>query len=452
MTSNPVSTNLPKSFAQWCEERNFLPVTTQHTIDILLKEAGTDNYQEADVKLSNITYLHISDNQIIDLAPLGNLTNLTVLLLLSNQISDVSPLARLTNLTRLELSDNQIIDLAPLGNLTNLTYLGLADNQISDVKPLTYLTNLTELILFNNQISDIESLSDLTNCTNLTTLQLGFNQISDVKPLAHLNSLTTLRLCFNQISDVKPLAHLTNLKELYLMDNQISEIKSLTCLTNLTDLNLYGNQISAIESLASLTNLTYLGFAENQIRSIESLAHLTNLTDVNYVSWVLTTVIILRPGNFEWEGYINYIGLNHIQEIRSIDPWLNPSVDGSEQIYIYGELPSIEEIDRSLDRLPIPIKGEQYYQLVVDAQSVEIPQDCSRFRLLGYDLYDEWGISSLLRCGRWTGILAPIAQRSNKYGLLTLEDALTAQSFLPEAWNGDHHAFVTIYALFEVVR
>jgi len=75
---------------------------------------------------------------------------------------------------------------------------------------------------------------------------------------------------------------------------------------------------------------------------------------------------------------------------------------------------------------------------------------CLSTRVMGYDLSDETWTSSLLNCGRWEGTLAPIAQRVNQYGLLSLEDAKTAQSLLPEAWHDDPHAMVTIWALFEV--
>ena len=63
---------------------------------------------------------------------------------------------------------------------------------------------------------------------------------------------------------------------------------------------------------------------------------------------------------------------------------------------------------------------------------------------------DETWTSSLLNCGRWQGILEPIARRTKENGLLKLEDAKLAQSLLPKAWGGDPHGFVTVWALFEV--
>jgi hypothetical protein len=172
-------------------------------------------------------------------------------------------------------------------------------------------------------------------------------------------------------------------------------------------------------------------------------------TQSNETCWWLSTRVIRRAGSPEWEGYINFIGLPHLREIRTIDSWCNPHTEGSGD----WKLESTEQVWEFIedDLLPSPIPGKQYYLLFTDALSLEIPQLLHpRLKLLGYDLSDETWTSSLLNCGRWEGKLAMIAQRVNQYGLLNLEDALTAQSSLPEAWHDNPHAQVTIWALFEV--
>ena len=163
--------------------------------------------------------------------------------------------------------------------------------------------------------------------------------------------------------------------------------------------------------------------------------------------WWLSTRFIRRTGEPEWADYINFVGLPHLGEVRSIDSWCNPHVEGSGDY----ELQSLEQVEEVIDWLPRPIPGQQYYLLFTDALKEAIPQHHPRLKLLGYDLSDETWTSSLLNCGRWEGILAPIAQRVNQYGLLNLEDAKIAQSLLPDAWCNDHHAFVTIWALFEMM-
>ncbi len=112
--------NNGKNFENWCKEKSTLPEETQITIEILLKEAGTQDCRKANLKLDKLTYL-----------------SLTQLLLGQNQISDIKPLSNLTNLTRLTFQHNKITDIKPLSNLTNLTWLQLDTNRITDIKPLS---------------------------------------------------------------------------------------------------------------------------------------------------------------------------------------------------------------------------------------------------------------------------------------------------------------------------
>ena len=168
-----------KSFAEWCQQKDTVPAATKQTIDILLKEAGTEDCKLADRQLKTLTDLDIS----------------------GNEISDVKPLAGLTNLTQLNLDRNKIVDVKSLSGLTNLTQLGLALNQINDVKPLAGLTKLDLLYLYNNQIGYVKPLAGLTN---LTYLSIGENKIVDVKPLAGLTNLTDLRLDNNPLAEPLP--------------------------------------------------------------------------------------------------------------------------------------------------------------------------------------------------------------------------------------------------------
>ncbi len=115
----------PKSFAQWCQQKKSVSANTRHTIDVLLKEAGTKDCRKADAKLKTLTTLNLDHNKIIDVKPLSGLTKLTALSLNSNEIVDVKPLSGLTKLTELTLNSNEIVDVKPLAGLTNLTWLAL---------------------------------------------------------------------------------------------------------------------------------------------------------------------------------------------------------------------------------------------------------------------------------------------------------------------------------------
>jgi internalin A len=118
----------PRTFADWCLNKNNLSVETLHTINALLQVAKTTDCNQASKLLSPLTTLTLFGNQISDLRPLSSLTNLAGLSLTKNQISDLRPLSSLTNLSYLYLDNNQIADLRPLSTLTNLSYLYLSNN------------------------------------------------------------------------------------------------------------------------------------------------------------------------------------------------------------------------------------------------------------------------------------------------------------------------------------
>jgi internalin A len=216
----------PKTFADWCLNKNNLSVETLHTINALLQEAKTQDCHQAEKLLSTNTKLSLENRQITDLRPLSTLTNLRELSLENipegrsplskNKISDLTPLSTLTKLTKLTLRNNQIVDITPLSTLTTLTYLSLDNNQIVDIKPLSTLTTLTYLSLYKNQIADLRPLSTLTK---LTILSLDNNEIADLRPLSTLPNLTELYLNNNQIADLRPLSSLTKLTGVYLRNN-----------------------------------------------------------------------------------------------------------------------------------------------------------------------------------------------------------------------------------------
>ena len=62
-----------KTFAQWRREKDSLSHESKHTIEVLLKEAGTTECDAANQKLSSLTALFLWGNQISDIKPLENL-------------------------------------------------------------------------------------------------------------------------------------------------------------------------------------------------------------------------------------------------------------------------------------------------------------------------------------------------------------------------------------------
>ena len=177
--------NKPRSFSRfsdWCRHIDSLSEEARHTLEVLLKKAGTDDAEAAERILSSITELDVSKNKITDISILGLLTNLTTLNLFDNGISDISSLASLTNLTELNLSVNEITDISSLGSLANLITLDLCLNGITDISSLGSLANLTTLNLCGNKITDLSALRELTTLT----VDINSHQIAPLRVLGEL--------------------------------------------------------------------------------------------------------------------------------------------------------------------------------------------------------------------------------------------------------------------------
>ena len=139
------------------------------------------------------------DRGIANLTGLEYATNLRYLGLYGNPIVEIGPLTHLTKLEGLNLWGCLIVDLSPLRNLKNLRGIVLGNNQITDISALAGLTNLTELLLNRNQIMDF---SPLANLVSLETLWIQANPGDD---FSALDMLSLIDFQYDQICDVPPL-------------------------------------------------------------------------------------------------------------------------------------------------------------------------------------------------------------------------------------------------------
>ena len=103
LQANPVTAfpqqQIIKSFAQSCQEKASVSPSRRLTINILLKEAGTNDCNIAERQLKSIRKLHLTYKKISDLDPLASLTNLESLYLYQNEIVKIDSLASESILT-----------------------------------------------------------------------------------------------------------------------------------------------------------------------------------------------------------------------------------------------------------------------------------------------------------------------------------------------------------------
>lgn len=155
----------------------------------------------------------------------------------------------------------------------------------------------------------------------------------------------------------------------------------------------------------------------------------------------------IRRGDKRWLEYVEAVDRPYLDEVRTIDFYMNPYAQHSGYIEC-----TPETLAQSLDELPIPDPNNEYYLLAINllTESESVARLPDGWKLLGHDLSDETRTSSLHNCGRWEGQLEPLTRRLNDVGLLSLADAELARKLLPLEWGETmDHARVTIWALYE---
>ncbi len=193
----------------------------------------------AAMEMATLASLTAQDASISNLTGLEAATNLTHLHLWNNNISDISPIAGLTKLTHLSLHENTITDISNVANLTNLIHLRIGDNTITDISAVANLTALQWLDAQDNNILDI---SDVTSLNNLITLTLSNNSITDISSLTGLTNLLEVALDDNAIADLSPLVSNTGFDantEIYITGNPLSYPSIYTHIPALQAKNVY---------------------------------------------------------------------------------------------------------------------------------------------------------------------------------------------------------------------
>lgn len=171
------------------------------------KNLGDNN--SAIEKLTNLTYLDLSNTGMTNINSINNLINRTSrtkiidLNISDNGLQDITGIEKITSLQNLYIANEQLDndDLSLVQGLTGLATLDMSGNQISDISVLANLLNLTHLYFANNKVESIEALTGKV----FTELDISGNQIKDITPLSSHNSINKLLIDNNRIEDVSVL-------------------------------------------------------------------------------------------------------------------------------------------------------------------------------------------------------------------------------------------------------
>ena len=207
-------------------------------------------------KFSNLRYLNIDSDILLDLSPLSSCKWLTSLeLYVPNYKGDYNFLKNMTSLTALSIRTDQLKDLEFLKNCPKLQIFAFSrddDDPSLSLKGLEYLQDLQELSITFTPVQT-DSLDILAKNPNLITLYMEYCRLSDVSFLKGFDNLTVLSLQGNRIERFSDLPALPNLTSLNLTHNMISEIPDDTSAwPSLNLIHIKLNNLSA-ESIQSFT-------------------------------------------------------------------------------------------------------------------------------------------------------------------------------------------------------
>ncbi|CAL6048629.1 Conserved_hypothetical protein [Hexamita inflata] len=153
------------------------------------------------------------------------MTQLTELTMSLNQISNIEVITSLVNLTTLDMSQNNLEDISPIAKLKELKVLDLSQNLIASIKPLQELDKLEILTLVQSNLTDISSLSGLAQITELDVSQ---NNITNINGVAKMVNLTYLNFSFNKVISLDALEHLKNIIDIRMQNNFIQDFEPIT--------------------------------------------------------------------------------------------------------------------------------------------------------------------------------------------------------------------------------
>ncbi|CAL5993916.1 Conserved_hypothetical protein [Hexamita inflata] len=181
-------------------------------------------------KMTQLTELTLSLNQLSSLEAITALVNLTLLDLSQNNLEDISPIPKLKELKVLDLSQNLIASILPLRGLDRLEILTLVHSNLTDISSLSGLTQLSELDVSQNDITNINSVAQMVN---LTYLNFSFNKVISLEALENLKNVQDLRMSHNFIHDFEPVTKLPHANKSWistqLVPAQQDFLNSLNC-------------------------------------------------------------------------------------------------------------------------------------------------------------------------------------------------------------------------------
>ncbi len=161
--------------------------------------------------MATLRHLNISNNPVVDIAPLGSLQRLQVLYIQQCNVTDISVLAKMPGLTAIDVSNIPCLDYSPLLALPLLSFVEISESSVQDVVLVSGNPAIQELVAIHSGITDLDQLK---STPDLIRLNLCHNDIEDLTGIERYQGLKSFAIRNILADDLTPLTGLPALEEL----------------------------------------------------------------------------------------------------------------------------------------------------------------------------------------------------------------------------------------------
>ncbi|CAL6066182.1 Conserved_hypothetical protein [Hexamita inflata] len=266
-------------------------------------------------RVTNLTNLDLSSNNLTEISALQALFSLEELMLNNNMIVRIDCLDKLVNLRNFEIRNNRLFNANVSKFWKNISKLFANDNFINDFTELFNHDNYNplwispqkipaiedvknflqgeatqeqieaELAKFNNnkkctdkKHSDQKLMQKLKKQINNQQLEIADNE--SVQDLNFANNFKLTKLALNNCINVK-FDYVCNVKTLHVVNCQLACIDGIQKMLQLQELNLEKNNLEDVSVLAQLLNLQSLILNDNILRDVSCLKSLVKLVHLD---------------------------------------------------------------------------------------------------------------------------------------------------------------------------
>jgi Leucine-rich repeat (LRR) protein len=223
-------------------------------------------------QLSELRWLDLSRNPLVDVTELGANTRLIRLSLAHTGTSTLAGLAGLPDLEDLDLYGSRVVSIDAVAGLPSLRSLDLGLCIVKQLDPLARLTKLESLTLGNPMLHVVRRV--VYSTSDPVAL--------DLAPIEQLHAMRQLRLCGLKISSLARLAELVGLEELVLERCSFDDgLRALPRLPRLELLSLAGCELDDLAPLTELPRLRILQLDEGKFGDLSALAGCESLESLS---------------------------------------------------------------------------------------------------------------------------------------------------------------------------